>query len=95
LAGLPVGYSFFLTTVLRDKAGREEQMFVGVRSIKRGVVSGVLANDPAWVSGYKNGDPYTFPEKEMLDWTITRPDGTEEGNVVGNFLETYHKQRPK
>src|SRR5205085_11633568 len=39
LAGLPVGYSFFITTVLRDNAGRRENVFVGVRSIKQGVVS--------------------------------------------------------
>lgn len=31
----------------------------------------------------------TFPETDMLDWPITRPDGTEEGNFVGKFLDTY------
>ena len=26
---------------------------------------------------------------EVLDWTISKPDGTEEGNFVGKFLDTY------
>jgi hypothetical protein len=28
-------------------------------------------------------------EAELLDWLITKPDGSEEGNVVGKFLDTY------
>ena len=28
-------------------------------------------------------------ESDVLDWTISKPDGTEEGNFVGKFLDTY------
>jgi len=41
------------------------------------------------VTGYKHGDTYSFPEADLLDWTISKPDGTEEGNFVGKFLDTY------
>ena len=40
------------------------------------------------------GDPYTFPEGELVDWLITHPDGSEEGNVVGKFLDEWQKTRP-
>ena len=30
----------------------------------------------------------TMPEDELIDWTIVHPDGSEEGNVVGKFLDT-------
>jgi hypothetical protein len=46
-------------------------------------------------SGYKNADPYRFPESAIIDWTISRPDGTEEGKVVGKFVENYQKQHSK
>ncbi len=32
---------------------------------------------------------YSFNEDELLDWLISKPDGSEEGNVVGKFLDTY------
>jgi hypothetical protein len=39
--------------------------------------------------GFKRRHRITFSETEMVDWVISKPDGTEEGNVVGNFLDTY------
>ena len=41
------------------------------------------------MSGYRGGDAYSFPETDLIDWTISKPDGTEEGNFVGNFLDSY------
>jgi uncharacterized protein YegJ (DUF2314 family) len=94
LAGLPRGYAFYLTAQLRDKTGRYEQTFIEVREIKDTTVKGIIANDITLVSGYEIGDEYSFPESEILDWTITAPDGTEEGNFVGKFLDEYQKQNP-
>lgn len=90
LAGLPRGQIFFLTVPLRDDQGREENVFVAVRSIHDGIVSGRIWNDVRLVRGYKNGDDYSFPESAIIDWLIARPDGTEEGNFVGKFLDTYN-----
>ena len=33
--------------------------------------------------------------QSVIDWTIVMPDGSEEGNVVGNFLDTYLARSPK
>jgi hypothetical protein len=33
--------------------------------------------------------PFTFPAGELVDWMIARPDGSEEGNEVGKFMDTY------
>lgn len=90
LAGLPSRHVFFVTARLHDSAGRWEQVFIEVKEISDGKIKGLIANDIANVAGYKLGDSYTFPESELLDWTISKPDGTEEGNVVGKFLDTYH-----
>jgi hypothetical protein len=90
LAGLPPKHIFFLTTRLRDQAGHYEQIFVEVQSIADGKVTGIIASDILGLQGFKRGDTCTFPEAEMLDWLIAKPDGSEEGNVVGKFLDTYH-----
>ncbi len=89
LAGLPVNNFFFVTARLRDDAGRWEQVFIAVREIKDGIISGLIASDIETVSGYQAGNKYSLPESEILDWTISKPDGTEEGNFVGNFLDNY------
>jgi len=91
LAGLPQGQWFSLTTKIHDEQGRFEQVFVAVRGIKDGVVTGVIANETNVVTKCKLGDAYSFPEKDLLDWTISHPDGTEEGNFVGKYIESLQK----
>lgn len=88
-AGLPPRHTFFVTTRLRDTSGREEQVFIAVDSIRDGRIAGRIWSQIEVVSGYHLRQPYTFPESELLDWMVARPDGTEEGNVVGKFLDTY------
>jgi len=88
-SGLPDGYSFFVTTRLYDGSGTFEQVFIAVRSIEDGVISGRIWSDIRRVRGYKQGDSYSFSEADILDWLITHPDGSEEGNFVGKFLDTY------
>ena len=87
--GLPSGEAFFLTTRLRDKEGHYEQVFVRVKEIKDGKVRGSIASRIELVDGFNMGDEYTFAESELMDWTISKSDGTEEGNFVGNFLDHY------
>jgi len=90
LAGLPPKHTFFVTTRLHDDTGAFEQVFIAVKEIKNGRIKGLIWNDIQTVRGYKNGDSYEFPESEILDWLIAKPDGTEEGNFVGKFLDTYN-----
>jgi uncharacterized protein DUF2314 len=89
LTGLPPRHTFFITTRLYDSSRRVEQVFIAVNEIKDGRISGVIASTIQLVSGYLEGDKYSFPESELIDWTISKPDGTEEGNFVGNFLDSY------
>lgn len=90
LAGLPEGAALFATVQLRDGAGRMEQVFVQVESIEAGRISGIIWNDIHTVSDYAKGQRHEFPESELIDWTISNADGTEEGNVVGTFLDTWN-----
>ena len=89
LKGLPANESFFLTTRLRDTTGLREQVFIVVDSIKGSTVYGRIWSQVMLVRTYHLREPYSFPESELLDWLITKPDGTEEGNFVGKFLDTY------
>ena len=61
-------------------------MSVAIRLLLIGLVTLVNAQV---VSGYAYKQPYSFPESELVDWLIAKPDGSEEGNVVGKFLDTY------
>jgi hypothetical protein len=89
LHGLPARHVFFVTARLHDSNGHWEQVFIEVKEISDGTIRGLIANDIQTVSGYKMGDGHTLKESEILDWTISKPDGTEEGNFVGKFLDTY------
>jgi hypothetical protein len=91
LAGLPAGQHFFVVTALRDGSGTREDVFVAVASIDGDRVTGRIASDILGVKGFKKNDPYSFNERDLLDWVITRPDGSEEGNVVGKFLDEWQK----
>lgn len=90
LKGLPPRHSFFVTTRVYDDTGAFEQVFVAVKEIKGGRIKGLIWSDIVTVRGYKYGDTYSFREADLLDWLISRPDGTEEGNFVGKFLDTYN-----
>jgi hypothetical protein len=89
LAGLQPGQSFFVTARLRDGRGMVEQVFVAVRSIEGDTIQGRIASDINIVQGYKRGDTYSLKEAALVDWLIANPDGSEEGNYVGKFLDTW------
>lgn len=88
LAGLPRGYHFSVVTMLHSPE-RVEVVFVAVTRINGNRVTGRIDSNILSVAGYKAGDVYTFSEAELVDWVIVGPDGKEEGNVVGKFLDTW------
>jgi uncharacterized protein YegJ (DUF2314 family) len=95
LAGLPRGWQFGVWVRLyqNDGSGKRiarEDCFLSVERIQEGRVWGVLMNKPVSVRGYTLGDRVTAPEGEVRNWMFIRPDGTEEGNIVGKFLEKHH-----
>lgn len=88
IKGLKKGEAFFLTTRIYDTEGRFEQIFVRVTEWKKDQVKGTIANELNAVQGYRYGQEIEFPEMAVLDWLITKPNGEEEGNFVGKYLDT-------
>lgn len=86
--GLPADEAFFLTTRIFDADGKFEQVFVRVTNWEKDKVTGTIANDLGTVKQYQINQSITFPEKAVFDWTIAKPDGSEEGNYVGKLIDT-------
>jgi uncharacterized protein YegJ (DUF2314 family) len=78
-----------LTLRVYDPNGKYEQVFATVKKWDDKGITGIIASDVMGIKSHKMGDEINFPEKDVLDWTIEKSDGTEEGNVVGNFLNTF------
>ena len=90
LAGLPRGYTFAVRKHLSDPGGeRNEEVFVYVDAITAGVIYGRIASELGAVRSFRQRQRISFPESDVLDWTIIHPDGGEEGNYVGKFIDTY------
>lgn len=92
LTGLPPGEEFFVTARLQDEAGRSEQVFVHVEHIVGDVIAGRLASETNLVRRCKRGDHFELKEGELMDWLISKPDGSEEGNLVGKYLDKLQQQ---
>jgi hypothetical protein len=91
LAGLPSGYHFSVRVPLVDRDGKREDSFIGVENISGGKITGTVNSRLTLISDYKTGQRITFSETKIDNWVIVRPDGTEEGNAVGKFLDTYKR----
>ena len=81
-------WQFFVTVQLHE-GERMEQCFVRVKKIDGTKISATVASEILSLKKVRNGDPVTLEESEIIDWLIAKPDGSEEGNVVGKFLDTY------
>jgi uncharacterized protein YegJ (DUF2314 family) len=92
LAGLPPGHKFSVRVSLFDRDGKREDSFIHVESIKNEKVTGIIETQLRLLTDYKTGQRITFPESKIDNWVIVRPDGTEEGNYVGKFLDHYKPQ---
>ncbi len=90
IKGLNTGEAFFLVTRIFDKDGKYEQVFIRVKKWKGENISGTIASDLGVVKEYKAGQEISMKEKDILDWLISKPDGSEEGNYVGKYLDTLH-----
>jgi uncharacterized protein YegJ (DUF2314 family) len=88
LAGLPPGYSFSVRVRLTDPNGQREDSFMTVKKISGDKITGVLGSVDI-LHSYKTGQTITVKESDIDNWVIVRPDGSEEGNYVGKFLDHY------
>jgi tetratricopeptide (TPR) repeat protein len=89
LAGLPEDETFYVTIRLYDASKKYEQVYVKVTSWEGETIQGTLLSKASLIHNHSLGETLTCNESEVLDWTISRRDGTEEGNFVGKFLDTY------
>ena len=87
-SGLPAGEAFFITTRIFDKDGKFEQVFVRVLDYSNDKIKGNIASELSVVKEYSAGQLINVKENDVLDWLISKPDGSEEGNFVGKFLDT-------
>ena len=93
LAGLTSGQTFSVMKRLSEGNGAVvEDVFVYVDSIKDGKIYGRIASELQAIKSQHQWDKISFPESEIMDWTIVHADGSEEGNAVGKFLDTYKPQ---
>ena len=88
--GLGPGNVFYVSTKIGDAHGKREQVFVRIDRIDGDRLVGHVASKVLLVDGVRQNDAYELHEPELIDWTITRPDGSEEGNYVGKFLDAYN-----
>jgi hypothetical protein len=88
LAGLPPGFSFSVRVRLKDSNGRREDSFLTVTKISGEKITGRLGT-VSLLRSYKTGQTISVNDGEIDNWVIVRPDGTEEGNYVGKFLDHY------
>jgi hypothetical protein len=79
----------FVTARLDDASGHHEQVFVAVDSIVGPRIFGWLVSEINVVHGYRYRQRFNLDESELVDWMFANPDGSEEGNIVGKFLDTY------
>ena len=93
LAGLPQGSALFVRTTIRD-GGVEESVFLAVDRIEDGQVLGTLSSDITRLASWNYGDPFGVSEDEIEDWVILNPDGSEEGNIIGKWIEAFHAECP-
>jgi uncharacterized protein YegJ (DUF2314 family) len=98
LGGLTPGYSFTVFVRLSqsaDKAHREawEDLYVIVDRIEDGKIYGRVNNKPLRLTKYHLGDRIRFAESRIMNWVVVRPDGSEEANELGVFLD--HWKPPK
>ena len=91
-SGLGPNHSFSVTVRLYDQTGREEQVFVSVASLRGDTLVGWLDSEIGLVAGFRRGMRMLVLPAAALDWTIVRPDGTEEGNLLGKWIDSLHER---
>lgn len=91
LNGLPDEHSLFVTFILVDQEQRSEYVFLAVDAISEEGISGRLWTDVFVVEGFQHGDRFLVDENAISDWLISKPDGTEDGNLIGKYLDTLQQ----
>jgi len=88
LAGLPKDELFYVTVRLSDPDGKFESVFVQVRSWEDEKIRGFIDNEVTLIKSYKKSQTIEVNQADVLDWTFSKADGTEDGNYIGKQIES-------
>ncbi|HEX8504580.1 MAG TPA: hypothetical protein VF630_04365 [Hymenobacter sp.] len=88
LAGLPQGDQFLLSVRVAATDTSFRQASARVLGWHGTTVQALLLPNAADSSHPTEPLPVSFPETAVLDWTLLRASGREEGNYVGRYTET-------
>ena len=88
LAGLPDGDQFLLSVRVAASDTSFRQVSARVLGWRGNTVQALLLPENASSATPAEPMPVSFPETAVVDWTLLRASGREEGNYVGRYTDT-------
>ena len=88
LAGLPAGDQFLLSVRVAASDTSFRQASARVLGWRGNTVQALLLPAAADSATPVEPTPVSFPEAAVVDWTLLRASGREEGNYVGRYTDT-------
>ena len=88
LAGLPDGDQFLLSVRVAASDTSFRQASARVLGWRGGTVQALLLPATAGSATPAEPLPVSFPEAAVVDWTLLRASGREEGNYMGRYTDT-------
>ena len=88
LAGLPSGDQFLLSVRVIATDTSFRQVSARVLGWHGTTVQALLLPDATNAASPAEPVPVSFPETAVVDWTLLRASGREEGNYVGRYIDT-------
>ncbi|GAB3302717.1 hypothetical protein GCM10027348_29800 [Hymenobacter tenuis] len=86
--GLPAGTRLYVTAKVLNEVATPEPVLILVDTWQQGLISGRIVRLAAANSRSTSAvAPVELDETVVLDWTVIRPQGAEEGNYLGKFLD--------
>ena len=82
-------WMLFIEVHPQTKTYDGEYLFVVVDSIRNGIITGRINNKDISLKNYHFGQRVQVDESRVENWSIYHPDGSEEGNYVGKFLDHW------
>lgn len=93
LKGLPEGHTLYVTVVFKNDIGEGENAFIRVDRWEGKQIYGTIATMLRIIPQHSPGESITISDEQAIDWTLVRPDGSEEGNFVGKYIEQSSSKR--
>ncbi|OGX86194.1 hypothetical protein BEN47_01145 [Hymenobacter lapidarius] len=87
LAGLPQGDQLLLSVRVQATDTSFRQASARVLGWRGGSIQALLLPSLTGATGLAEPLPVSFPETAVVDWTMLRASGREEGNYVGRHLD--------